>query len=163
MINDRAILTLLAVLFVVCAIPAALYFRKLPVEGLTASEKELADFSSKPVPFTPTSPLVKFSGLVCPVRPAQKPVAHVIAKNAVKAPTPLPAPVSPNKASAPRTFVRLPVVSMISYDDSTKIAIIDSRVVNEGSKIDGGMVVKIEQNRVLIRKDGKDLWLTIAQ
>lgn len=52
---------------------------------------------------------------------------------------------------------------MISYDDSTKMAIIDNRVVNEGSRIDGGVVVKIEQTRVLIRKDGKDLWLTIAQ
>jgi hypothetical protein len=162
MISDRTILMLLAVLFVVCAIPTALYFRKLPVVGLTASEKELADFSSKPVPVTPNLPLVKFSGLACPVSPAQKPVTNKIGKIAVKTPMPLPAPVRPNKASA-RTFVGLPVVSMISYDDSTKMAIIDNRVVNEGSEIDGGVIVKIEQTRVLMRKDGKDLWLTIAQ
>lgn len=162
MIRDRSILTLLAVLFVVCAVPTALYFRKLPVVGLTVTEKELADFSSKPVPVIPASPPVKFSGLACPVRPAQKPVTHDIGKNAVKNPMPLPAPGIPNKSPA-RTFVRLPVVSMISYDDSTKMAIIDNRVVNEGSRIDGGVVVKIEQTRVLIRKDGKDLWLTIAQ
>jgi hypothetical protein len=162
MISDRAILMLLAVLLVVCAIPTALYFRKLPVVGLTASEKELADFSSKPVPVTPTSPPVKFSGLACPVSPAQKPVVVNIGKSAVKTPVRLPAPVSPKKALA-RTFVGLPVVSMISYDDSNKMAIIDNRVVNEGTTIDGGVIVKIEQTRVLMRKDGKDLWLTIAQ
>jgi len=162
MINDRTILMLLAVLFVVCAIPTALFFRKLPVVGLTASEKELADFSSKPVPVVSTSPHIEFSGLACPVSPIQKPVAYNIGKRAVKTPMPLPALVSPNKASA-RTFVGLPVVSMISYDDSTKIAIVDNRVVNEGSEVDGGVIVKIEQTRVLMRKDGKDLWLTMAQ
>ena len=162
MISDRTILMLLAVLFVVSAIPTALYFRKLPVVGLTALEKELADFSSKPVPVTPTSPHVEFSGLASPVSPTQKPVAHDIGKSAVKTHMPLPAPVRPNKALV-RTFVGLPVVSMISYDDSNKIAIIDNRVVNEGSEIDGGVIVKIEQTRVLMRKGGKDLWLTIAQ
>ncbi|MDD2851525.1 MAG: hypothetical protein PHY09_06435 [Desulfuromonadaceae bacterium] len=160
MISDRTTLMLLAVFCVVCAIPTALYFRTLPVAGLTASEKELADFSSTSVPVTPIPPRMAFSGVACPVKPAQKPVAHDIGKSTAQTPMPLPAPASPDKSQA-RTLASLPIVSMISYDESTKMAIIDNRVVSEGSKLDGGVIVKIEQERVLWRKTGRDIWLTI--
>jgi hypothetical protein len=162
MINDRTFLMLLAVLCVVCAIPTALYFRTLPVAVLTASEKELADFSSQPVPVMPTPPRVAFSGVVCPVSPAQKPVVNDIGKNTVQNPMPLPATASPHKAPT-RTLAGLPIVSMISYDESTKMAIINNRVVTEGAKLDDGVIVKIEQARVLWRKAGRDVWLTIDQ
>jgi hypothetical protein len=163
MTADRTIPTVFAVMFVVCAIPAALYFRKLPAAELTVSEKEIAGFSSKPVSIAPPPPLVTFSGVACPVSAAQKPVAIGIEKSSAKEPASSPSPAIWKKAPA-RSLASLPVLSMISYDESTKSAIIDNRIVSEGSKLaGGGVIVKIEQARVLIRKNGRDLWLTIDQ
>jgi len=160
---DKTILTILLVLLLVIAIPAALFFRKLPDAALTPAEKELVTFSSRPIDLSSPRPRPAFTVLASPIKAAAKPepVKDVIAKSAPRSPAPQEAPVNNAKKSPVRSLGSLPVLSMISYDGETKTAIINSSVVTEGSEFDGGKIMKIEENRVLMRKAGKTIWLTI--
>ena len=160
MTADKTIPTILLVLFLVFAIPAALFFRTLPSTGLTPSEKELASFSNQPVVLSTLQPQSTFSGLACPVTAPPKPETNVSGKMAATIPAPNAATKNISKVPA-RSLSSLPVVSVISYDEYSRMAIIDNHVVNEGSVLDGGVIVKIEKSRVLMRKNGRNLWLTI--
>ena len=158
---DKTIPTILLVGFLVAAIPTGLYFRKLPPQVLPATEMELSKFASQPVAMSSPRPQVIFSGLACPVTPAQqqKPDTTNNGKNPIAIPV-ANAPPKTVQKSLPRSLASLPVVSMISYDGSTRTAIVDNHVVTEGSKLNGGVIVKIEETRVLMRKAGRDVWLT---
>lgn len=160
MTADKTIPALLLILFLAFAIPSALFFRKLPLPELTPSERELASFTDKPVAMSSLQPPNTFSGLINPVTASPKQEISDVTKSAVTIPAPSAVAKSTDKIPA-RSLGSLPVVSMISYDESSRMAIIDNRVVNEGSELDGGVIVKIEKSRVLMRKAGRNLWLTI--
>lgn len=160
MTADKTIPIILTVLFLVFAIPAALYFRKPPATVLTPSEKALTSFSNKPVAMASLQAQITFSGRACPVTLSPKTGGISSVKSATTISPPVAVTNSAKKSPA-RSLASLPVISMISYDESSRTAIIDNKVVNEGSKLDGGLIVKIERTRVLMRKAGKDLWLTL--
>jgi hypothetical protein len=159
MTPDRSIINIVLVSIIVMVLPAALYFRTLPEAELSATEKELMNFTFQPVASSSIRSQDSFSGLANPVKstaiqnrnssgrkvsivPASKAVSRIIYKG------------------QPRSLSSLPAVSMIYYADSTRMAIIDNHVVREGSSLEGAVIVRIEKNRVLMRKAGKDLWLT---
>ncbi len=156
---DRTITTILTVLFLVIAIPAILFIRKLPNTDPTLSEKELIAFSSKPVALSSPQTQVIFSGLPSPLRVTSKPNGDVLVKSVKPVSAPNPAALNA-KSKLQLSLGSLPVVSMIYFAGSTRMAIIDNHVVHEGSTLNSGVIVKIENTRVLLRKTGKDIWLT---
>jgi hypothetical protein len=157
MTADRSIIAKILTLFLIIAVPVGLSFRKLPTPVRPSAEIDLAKFSSQPVSMSFPQPPAVFSGLACPVTPRQAIAEPPPPARVVKAaPTPLTVKNQPRSLGS-----SLPVVSVISYDGSTRTAIVGDRVVVEGSAIDGGTIVKIEENRVLMRKNGKNIWLTI--
>ncbi len=159
MTADKTIPTVLLVSFLVIAIPAALFFRKLPNADLTPSEKELIDFSNKPVAMSLPRQQPAFSGLASPVKATLRKSGDATTKSGKSVSTPNAASMNA-KNDLPRSLASRPTVSMIYYAGSTRMAIIDDHVVHEGSALDGSRIVKIEETRVLMRKNGKDLWLT---
>lgn len=161
MTGDRTIPAMLLTMFLVLAIPVGLYFRTLPAPALTPSEKELAKFSSQTVAMSSAQPPKVYSGLACPVTASPKKPDMGTGEKTVRTVTATPGTTKRVKPEPPRSLGSLPVVSMISFDGSTRTAIIDNRVVTEGSELDGGKIIKIEENRVLMRKTGKNVWLTI--
>lgn len=156
---DRTISTILLISFLVIAIPAALFFRKQPGPVLTPSEKELTTFKDQPIAISSPLPQSTFSGLASPVR-AAPPIISEVTINAGKAASAPNAAALLSKKGPPRSLGSRPVVSMIYYAGSTRIALVDNHVVKEGTVLDGGLIVKIEDTRVLMRKAGKDIWLT---
>lgn len=157
MTADRSIIAKILTLILIIAVPVGFSFRKLPTPVRTPVEIELAKFSSQPVSMSFPQPPAVFSGLACPVAPRQAIAEPPPPARVVKAaPTPLTVKNQPRSLGS-----SLPVVSVISYDGSTRTAIVGDRVVIEGSAIDGGTIVKIEESRVLMRKNGKNVWLTI--
>ena len=159
MSSDKTIPIIFFVVFLVIALPVALFFRKAPAATLTASEKELIAFSYKPVSLTLPPPQTTFPPMVSPVRATPKQSGDFLSNNSRQPPAASSTVVTAQKA-LPRSLTSLPVVSMIYFAGSTRMAIIDNHVVNEGSPLNGGIVAKIEQTRVLVRKAGKDIWLT---
>lgn len=159
---DRTINTILTVSLLVIAIPAGLFFRKLPNVNLTPSEKELIDFSSKPVALSPPQTQVTFSGLASPLRGTSKPIGDILAKNGKPVYVPSTSTLNTKKKQQ-LSLGSLPAVSMIYSAGSTRMAIVDNHVVHEGSTLDSGVIVKIESTRVLLRKSGKDIWLNTEQ
>lgn len=161
---DKAIASMLLVPLLGLCIPAALYFRKLPDAGLTATEKELVAFASQAVSVTPPQRTGVYTALACPVEPPTvRTASATIPANA--------APPSPrgsvNSGAAAQhkemTAVResLPAVSMIYSDGPARLAIIGGHVLQEGSTIGAHRVIKIEKKRVLTRIGGKDIWTNI--
>ena len=159
MSSDKTIPIIFFVAFLVIALPVALFFRKAPTAILTPSEKELIAFSYKPVSLTLPPPQTTFPPMVSPVITGLKQSGDFSSKNDRLHPAASTTAVTVQK-TLPRSLTSLPVVSMIYFAGSTRMAIIDNHVVNEGSPLNGGIVAKIEQTRVLVRKAGKDLWLT---
>jgi hypothetical protein len=152
MTADKTVVSIVLTLLLVMAIPATLLLLKLPDSELTPSEKELISFSNPSVAITTPSPLRTFTGRTCPVTKPAK-ANRDSADKSLKGPSYI-------KSTPPRSLASLPVVSMIYYAGSTRMAIVDGHVVNEGSDLDGGVIIKIDKNQVLMRKAGKDLWLT---
>lgn len=162
MTANRIFPAMLLTAFLVISIPAGLYFRKPAAPVISPSEAELAKFTSQPADMSsPPPPPLIFSGLASPltVPPAQPDVRS--SEKTARTTTALPLTTKKMQPIPPRSLGSLPVVSMISYDSETRTAIVDNRVVTEGSELGGGVIVKIEENRVLMRKAGKNLWLTI--
>jgi len=145
--SDKTIIFTIAILCLVAAIPAALFFRKMPETELLPSEKVFVNFTSTPVAVFAARQQPAFSGFDCPVKaPAKLPAKSLptIAVDSVKVPP------------------RLPKISMIYFeDDATKKAIIDGQILKVGSAFDGNTVVRIEETRVQIRSLGKDIWLNM--
>lgn len=157
----KTIPMLLVSAVLIISIPSWFYFRRPPAIAVVPVETELSKFTSQTVDVSSPQSQTRFSGLICPVSPPQNASANSPGKPVL----PVPAPAQASAAGAtgkvlPRSLSSLPVVSMISYDGSTRTAIINNQVVKEGSKLEGGVIVRIEEARVLMRKAGKDLWLT---
>jgi hypothetical protein len=159
---DKTIAMMLMVPVIGLAIPATVFFRKLPPPGLAPSEKELISFSSQPVNVSQPGRLAIFSGLECPMRPP------VVKESTPKAapqgfpPGPIPSAVTAaQEKTRPAVTAYLPSVSMIYSDGQSKMAILDGHVLHEGATIGTGTVIKIEKTRVLLRTSGKDIWLNI--
>jgi hypothetical protein len=155
MTSDRTTIAILLTTILVIAAPALFLLRALPPAELTPAEKELATFSSPPVSMAATPQPITFSGKICPVPTPPKPVAPV-----VKIPNLAGFADKIRKKFPLRTLSSNPVVSMIYYAGYTRMAIINNHVVHEGADFDGGTIVTIEKTRVLMRKAGKDIWLT---
>lgn len=147
--SDKTIIFSLAILCLVTAIPAALYFRKMPTTDLLPSEKMFVNFTSVPVAVFAPKQQPAFSGFDCPVKPP------------LKQPPPAKS-VTPVVTDVVKLPPRVPKVSMIYFeDDATKKAIIDGQILKVGSVFDGNTVLKIEETRVKIRSFGKDIWLNM--
>ena len=161
MTMDKTIAALLLVPLLGLAIPATLFFRKLPPANLSASEKELAGFSSQPVAVSQPGRLAVYSGLECPLRPpiVLGSAAKAADKNFPPGPIPLANAAAARQKAGPAEY--RPGVSMIYSDGRARMAIIDGHVLHEGASIGAGKVVKIEKTRVLLRTTGKDIWLNI--
>lgn len=166
MTSFRTIPILVTTIILIVAIPTGLYFIRRPSMTLPPIEAELAKFINRPVNMASSGQQVRFFGLICPVTtPAQILTNNKVKPDAAKtvAPRALPAKIGNDKTQQPalRSLGSLPVVSVISYDGTVRTAIINNQIVTEGARVDGGLIVKIEETRVLMRKTGKDLWLTI--
>jgi hypothetical protein len=157
----RNIPAILLTAFLVVAIPSGLYFRRMPAAAINPIEAELARFSSKPVDISAPHSSAVFSGLASPVTQLHAKQNVDIGQKNTMTGSSLPAKVKPLIQAPHRSLGSLPIVSMISYDGSTRKAIVDNNVVTEGSVLDGSKIVKIEENRVLMQKNGKNIWLTI--
>jgi hypothetical protein len=158
---DKTIPAMLLTVFLVIAIPAGLYFRKLPTPALSPAETEVGKFTCQPVDISLPQPPAAFSGLECPIAQSTSQSTSVSGGRVVTASPPPVSTTAGSKPTPPRSLSSLPVVSMISYDSATRTAIVGDRVVTEGSELDGGKILKIEENRVLMRKAGKNIWLTV--
>jgi len=160
MTMDKTIAAMLLLPLIGLAIPAAVFFRKLPPTDLSASEKELAGFSSQQIAVSQPGRLAVYSGLECPLRPPIVPAGAKAASGNFP-----PGPIPPANAAAARQKNRpaeyRPGVTMIYSDGRARMAIIDGHVLHEGASIGAGKVVKIEKTRVLLRTTGKDIWLNI--
>lgn len=150
---DRTIISALAILIVVTAIPVAFYYRKLPATVILPIEKELTSFSSTPLALSEPKPQPVFSGLDCPVKAPVSSLPPPVAGSS-------PADAA-SKKGEPRSLSSLPPVSMIYSEGSTNIAVIGGQMLREGSSFNGNQVVKIEKTRVQIRSAGKTIWLNM--
>lgn len=159
---DKSIAAMLLAPLLGLVIPGVIYFRKLPTPRLTPSEKELMTFSSQPVTVSTPGRLTVYSGLLCPLRPplAIKSTA-ASGKSFPPGSIPTPGTAAIGQPGFPVATERAQRVSMIYSDGQARIAIIDGHVMREGSTTGSNKVVKIEKTRVLVRTDGKDIWLYI--
>ena len=160
---DKTIAAILLVPLIGLAIPATVFFRKLPPADLSASENELIAFSSQPVAVLQPGRLAVYSGLECPVRPTivTGSAAKAADKNFPPGPIPSASGAAAQQKNLPLSAELLPGVTMIYSDGRARIAIIDGHVLHEGASIGSSKVVKIEKKRVLLRTTGKDIWLNI--
>jgi hypothetical protein len=176
MIITTAMKTIFAATLLLISIPAALYFWKMPAPKLSATEKDLINFSSPPLTLSSSKTQAIFSGLDYPVRITIKQQASPVGPEGNKQtpavgagiksfpPGPIPAASVPALASKPfkrNSFGSKPVVSMIYSEGDIKTAIIDGQVLHEGSFVGGSQIVTIEKTRVLMRNAGKETWLSI--
>ena len=162
--SEKMVLTIVLTSILVIAIPAALFFRQPPDAVFSQSEKELMDFSNKPVVMTPPRSQSAFSGLDCPVKAIKKQEAAAPSLPAVVVKSPAPQKNAGSKPAEvlPRVLTpSLPKVSMIYSGSDSIMAIIDGQMLHEGSSFGRYQVVKIEKTRVQIRSAGKDIWLNV--
>ncbi|MBI2353986.1 MAG: general secretion pathway protein GspB [Deltaproteobacteria bacterium] len=160
---DKTIAAMLLAPFIGLCAPAALLFWKMPAAGVTAAEKELINFSAQPVAVSEPGSQPVYAGLECPVRPPAAKKAQGTANGGTGFP---PGPIpSPKAAALPKernaSAGQLPTVSMIYSDSHARMAIIDGHVLREGASLGAVRIVKIEKARVLVRTDGRDIWLNI--
>jgi hypothetical protein len=150
-------------------IPVTFLFWKAPKPILTAPEKELITFSTTPLEMSPPKSHIVYSALENPVRVTTKmqaPFAGSGGKSTALTPmgtfssgrNPSPAASRPILRNS---FGSHPVVSMIYTEGPEKTAIIDGKVLHEGSVFASNRVVRIEKTRVLLRSAGRDIWLSI--
>jgi|GEM_PF-1924807 len=165
---DKTTITILLILAFVTAIPAALFFRKIPAVELSPSEVELIRFSSTPVALSAPKQQPVFSGLDCPVKAVTKQdiASTNMTKVGGKSVPPLKFPdlnraKTDSKKVQPGSLSSLPAVSMIYTEGDTNRAIIGGQILHEGSSFGHYQVVKIERTRVLIRSAGKNVWLSM--
>lgn len=161
---DATMRTILVASLLVIVIPVTFFCWEMPSANLTATEKELINFSSQPLVISPPRPQATFSGLDCPVRVASKkqPAAGTGVKSLPFGPIPAANSATvPSKPGRRISFDSRPTVSMVYSEGSIKTAIIDGHVLHEGSFFGKYLLVKIEKTRVLMRTAGKDIWLSI--
>jgi hypothetical protein len=167
---DRSIATLLLVPLLGLTLPAAVLFCKLPESGISPVERELITFSYQPVTLSGGKPPAIFAGLECPVAPGMPtgtttapPGPKGLGGPVVFPPGPIPVGAAPVAAKLQQrnTAPALPSVSLIYSDGPVKTAIIDGHVLHEGASLAGNKILKIEKTRVLLRTNGKEIWLSL--
>lgn len=162
---DATVKTVLVATLLAIGIPGLFLSWSLPAPRLSATERELMNFSSKPLAMSPPSMQTVYPELQSPVRATSKPQTPVAGSMSRSFPPgKIPAASIAEDASKRRrgnSFDSHPVVSMIYTENSIKTAIIDGQVLHEGSVLRGNRIVKIEKTRVLMRAAGKDVWLKI--
>lgn len=159
---DPTLRTVLVALLAAVGIPVAFFFWKMPKATLTPAEKELSTFSNPPLVVLPPRPQASFSGQLSPVRisPPKPAEGKATPKGIPSAGgSPPSASRTAAKARLPNTFGGRHTVSMIYCAGSTKTAIVDGKVLHEGSPLGDDRIIKIEKTRVLLRSAGKDQWL----
>ena len=168
MTADKTIPIIFLTALFLFAMPAMLYFRKLPETELTPSEKVLIAFSNKPVTMLASPPQATFSGLDSPVKALKKPVKVTTMLHTETAKSQLPPnnkDINPAGAAPDRrphrSLSSLPRVSMIYSEADTKMAVIGGEILQEGSTFGNYQIIKIEKTRVQIRSAGKVLWLNM--
>lgn len=165
---NRTVMTILIAVFVALGIPALFLFWKKTAISLTPVEKELISFSSKPIVVSKAKQQKVFAGLESPVIPLVKATPAPVAAGAVIS-VPATAVIRKTetvtkKAQPVRQSLSqavLPTVSMVYSDGATMMALIDGHVLREGSVIGDIKVLKIEQKRVQINANGKNVWLDV--
>ena len=162
---ERSVKTMFLAAALALAIPAGCFFWRAPRPELSASEKALAGISCTPVFSASAGPAPSFSGLDWPVGTPKRPAAAAGHRPQGFPPAPLLALRTAAGFPEPaRTSLdRPPTLSMIYNEGSLKSALIDDQVAHEGSRVGGRTVLRIEQSRVLLRKAGKDTWLSLDQ
>lgn len=166
---NRTITNILIVVAVLLTIPIVYLYWKMPVVKLSSSEKELISFNSSTVSMADVKPKTAFSGLEVPVKPLENIApAEVLPDDKVLLSIPA-APVLKSNTTIkkmpatqqPISQASLPTVSMVYSDGITMMAMIDGNVVREGMLFGTFKIIKIEQKRVLIRSNGKNVWLDV--
>jgi len=74
----------------------------------------------------------------------------------------LPQDLVPPDRTVPANWLTLHAISW-SSDPSSRIAVINSQIVREGRRIEGGYVKRIDKDYVVIEKDGEDLMLPFGR
>ncbi len=74
----------------------------------------------------------------------------------------LPQDLVPPEKTVPGNWLTLHAISW-SSDPSSRIAVINSQIVREGRRIEGGYVKRIDKDYVVIEKDGEDLMLPFGR
>lgn len=74
----------------------------------------------------------------------------------------LPQDLVPPDKTVPGNWLTLHAISW-SSDPSSRIAVINSQIVREGRRIEGGYVKRIDKDYVVIEKDGEDLMLPFGR
>jgi hypothetical protein len=156
---DATLRGIVAALLFALGVPAAFLLWKVPAPLQTSAEKELASFAKAPLLLPPQRVPVQVTGLECPVwvTAAKKPAAKLPAQGPAVRKSAASSALAPKRRDS---FGRRPNISMIYCEGSIKTAIIDGRVVQEGSHLGESLVVSIEKTRVLLRTAQKELWLS---
>jgi hypothetical protein len=162
---ERSVKSMLLAAALALAIPAGCFFWRAPGPELSASEKTLEGISCTPVFSRSPGPAPSFSGLDWPVGTPMRPAPAAGHRPQGFPPAPLLAALPAARFPEPaRTSLdRPPTLSMIYHEGSLKSALIDDRVIHEGSRVGDHLVLRIEPSGVLLRKAGKDTWLSLDQ
>lgn len=122
-------------------IPVVIFFKTAYRPELSEAERTVANFS--PAQFDVATKTWQPTALRQPVTRGTQPAGTAAAPNAVQTPPPAPPPT----------------LSFVLQDGSKSMAIIDGNMVKTGSEVRGWTVIKIEQNRVLLRNRKGTRWL----
>lgn len=74
----------------------------------------------------------------------------------------LPKDLIPPEKTVPANWLTLHAISW-SSDPSSRIAVINSQIVREGRRVEGGYVKRIDKDYVVIEKDGEDMMLPFGR
>ncbi|MDD5284969.1 MAG: hypothetical protein PHD54_03870 [Desulfuromonadaceae bacterium] len=160
---DRNIAAILLAPLIGLALPATVFFWKMPKSALTRTESELMNFSSQPLLVSRPGVPPMYSGVENPINPPKpKQTTQTMKTPALSFPPgPIPAAAGARRSVNELSPLHVPNVSMIYDNGGSKMAIIDGHVLHEGSVFAGHTIVKIYTTKVLARTNGKEIWLSI--
>lgn len=122
-------------------IPVVIFLQTAFRPELSEAERTVANFS--PAQFDVATKSWQPTALRLPVTRGMQPAGITAAPNTVRTPPPVP----------------LPTLSFVLQDGSKSMAVIGGNMAKVGSEVCGWTVIKIEQNRVLLRNRKGTRWL----
>ncbi|MBF0505612.1 MAG: hypothetical protein HQL09_02150 [Nitrospirae bacterium] len=127
--------------------------------SVSGSERQLAGFTTGNIPSISKREPFTASALDSPIKIAvvQNSPNKTFPGESLSQLAPPPGTTHAQAAPLPKADV----VSLIVVNNDNKMAIINGKVVREGEKSDGRLVVKIEKNRVLLKDKTESKWLKI--